>query len=60
MKMTIRLLPLIALALVAGGCDSLLPSAPEAETVLAEPIPDLTPTQLATHLAGDEEFARVF
>ena len=60
MKTTIRLLPLIALLVVVGGCDSLLPSAPEPEAVLAEPIPDLTPTQLATHLAGDEEFARIF
>ena len=60
MKMSIRLMPLIALVVVAGGCDSLLPSAPEPEAVLAEPILDLTPAQLATHLAGDEEFARVF
>ncbi len=60
MKTSIRLLPLFVLAVVAGGCDSLLPSAPEPEAVLAEPILDLTPTQLATHLAGDEEFARVF
>jgi len=46
--------------LLTGGCDALLPAAPEPETVLAEPIPDLTPSQLATHLAGDEAFARVF
>ncbi len=55
-----KLLLLGMAAALAAGCDSLLPSAPEPETVLAEPIPDLTPTQLATHLAGDEEFARIF
>ena len=60
MKTMLRLLPLLALIGLAGGCDSWLPSAPEPEAVLAEPIPDLTPTQLATHIAGDEEFARIF
>lgn len=50
----------MALALVAGGCDALVPAAPESETVLAEPLPDLTPSQMAAHLAGDEEFARIF
>lgn len=43
-----------------GGCDAVLPAAPEPETVLAEPLPGLTPSQQATHLAGDEEFARIF
>lgn len=43
-----------------GGCDATLPDAPAPEEVLAEPVPDLTPQQLATHLAGDEEFARIF
>ncbi len=42
------------------SCDSLLPQAPDANEVLAEPIADLTAAQLATHIAGDEEFARVF
>lgn len=49
-----------ALLLSLCGCDSLLPQAPGAETVLAEPISGLTAAQLATHLAGDKEFARVF
>ena len=48
------------LALVLGSCDAVLPSAPEPEAVLAEPIPGLTPSQQATHIAGDEEFARIF
>ena len=43
-----------------GGCDAVLPAAPEPETVLAEPLPGLTPSQQVTHLAGDEEFARIF
>ena len=60
MKTILQLLPLLALIGAAGGCDSVLPSTPEPETVLAEPISDLTPTQLATHIAGDEEFARIF
>ncbi|MEE9169071.1 MAG: di-heme oxidoredictase family protein [bacterium] len=42
------------------GCQSLLPTAPEAEDVLAEPIPELTPQQLENHLIGDEEFGRIF
>lgn len=50
----------VAIGLLSGGCDALLPAAPESEDLLAEPLEDLTPTQLATHLAGDEEFARVF
>ena len=45
---------------ILASCDSLLPQAPNAEEVLAEPIPDLTEAQLASHIAGDEEFARVF
>ena len=49
-----------AVGLHTGGCDALLPAAPESQDVLAEPLEDLTPSQLATHLAGDEEFARVF
>ncbi|QXD15202.1 hypothetical protein GQ464_017645 [Rhodocaloribacter litoris] len=43
-----------------GGCDVFLPEAPPSETILAEPIEGLTPAQMAAHIAGDEEFARVF
>ena len=50
----------IVLLTIFSSCDSFLPQAPVAEEVLAEPIPDLTEAQLATHIAGDEEFARIF
>ena len=50
----------IVLLTIFSSCDSLLPQAPNAEEVLAEPIPDLTEAQLSSHIAGDEEFARVF
>ncbi len=51
---------LAVIVLALGGCDALLPQAPAPEAVLAEPLPGLTPSQQATHLAGDEEFARIF
>ena len=49
-----------AIAVAAVGCSDILPSPPEPETVLAEPVADLTPDQLREHIRGDEEFARVF
>ncbi|WP_456424643.1 di-heme oxidoredictase family protein [Rhodocaloribacter sp.] len=48
------------LALTVGGCEVFLPEAPASETVLAEPMEGLTSSQRATHVAGDESFARVF
>lgn len=42
------------------ACEKLLPSAPEPEEVLAEPVGGLTPSQMASHIAGDEAFAHVF
>lgn len=52
----------IIVAMVA--CDDILPTAfppvPEAETVLGEPITDLTNQQLQNHIKGDEEFGRIF
>jgi CxxC motif-containing protein (DUF1111 family) len=42
------------------GCHKLLPSAPENNEVLAAPISTLSGDQLALHIAGDVEFARVF
>ena len=45
---------------VMVACQKLLPPAPASEDVLAEPLPDLTPTQENLHLLGDGEFARVF
>ncbi len=49
-----------ALFLIWFGCENLLPTAPAPEDVLAEPIPDLTASQLKDHLIGDEEFGRIF
>lgn len=51
---------LLALGPVLTGCDALMPSAPAPETVLGEPIDGLAPAQMATHVAGDEGFGRVF
>ncbi|MFT6814423.1 MAG: CxxC motif-containing protein (DUF1111 family) [Sphingobacteriales bacterium] len=42
------------------SCEKILPTAPESNEVLAEPIADLSPSQLALHIKGDEEFARIF
>jgi cytochrome c5 len=37
-----------------------MPPEPKAETVLAGPVEDLTPQQMANHLQGDEDFGKVF
>lgn len=50
----------IALALGLGGCEGLLPSAPDESTLLEGPIAGLTGPQLAAFLAGDAEFSRRF
>lgn len=50
----------ISVGLVLFGCSKITPVAPDSNEVLAEPIADLTSAQLALHIAGDEEFARVF
>ncbi len=43
-----------------NNCADMLPSAPEPEDVLAEPVAELTPDQLREHLRGDGEFGRIF
>lgn len=48
------------LTFIAWGCDELLTETPEAENVLAEPIPGLTGAQLNAHVIGDEEFGAIF
>ena len=52
----------IALGAIAAfaACDTLLPGAPSENEVLVGPVDGLTGPQLASHLAGDEEFARRF
>lgn len=56
------LIPIALLSVLFMGisCDKIMPSAPESNEVLAEPIADLTPAQLGLHIKGDQEFARVF
>ncbi|MEX2531040.1 MAG: di-heme oxidoredictase family protein [Gemmatimonadota bacterium] len=56
------LVALILLAPVAllASCDLLTPELPPDDSILDAPIEGLTPTQLRVHLAGDEEFGRVF
>ena len=44
----------------AGGCDVLAPDAPRHDEILAGTIEGMAPGQVRQHLAGDEEFARVF
>ena len=46
--------------LVMAGCDALTPSAPAEEEVLDGTIEGMTGSQVGQHLAGDEEFGRVF
>ena len=42
------------------GCNNFFPAEPAAENVLAGPLDGLTGAQLAQHIRGDEDFARVF
>jgi len=44
----------------ATGCDMLAPDMPADDGVLAGPIDGMTPEQVGRHVAGDEEFARIF
>ncbi len=61
MNITCRsLLISVLIPLGVGGCDVLLPDAPDENKVLDAPLDDLTPSQLGVHLAGDEAFARRF
>ena len=53
-------LALLAISLVAAGCDALLPNAPDSDVVLEGPIEGLSPQQMAAFLAGDAEFSRRF
>ena len=50
----------VAALVTLSACDVLAPQAPLDEEALDGPIAVLTPTQLAVHAAGDEEFARRF
>lgn len=45
---------------VLVACEDVLPQAPSSETLLGEPIADLSSVQLQNHMKGDTEFGRVF
>jgi len=55
-----RIISLFILWCIASSCADILPPAPQAESVLAEPIEDLTSDQLKNHIVGDIEFGRIF
>jgi len=56
-----RMRVIVLLGLVAvGACDVLAPEAPPDGEVLAGTIDGMPPGQVRQHLAGDEEFARIF
>ncbi|MDE3013526.1 MAG: hypothetical protein OXU33_05595, partial [Gemmatimonadota bacterium] len=50
----------LACALGLAACDAFMPSAPLDEDVLAGTIEGMTASQVGQHIAGDEEFGRVF
>jgi hypothetical protein len=46
--------------LILYGCEKLVPQAVEPEETLAEPLEGLTGAQLAMHMEGDAQFAKIF
>ena len=48
------------ISIIIISCDEFLPTAPESSEILNEPIEGLTPSQLAAHLKGDEQFGKIF
>ena len=57
----IKILLLLFLPMmVMYGCEKLLPGELEPEDTLAEPLDGLTGAQLALHLEGDIQFAKIF
>ena len=45
---------------IVVACSKIMPPEPDPETVLAGPVEDLSPQQMANHIKGDEEFRRIF
>ena len=57
----IRMLALLFVPMLAiFGCEKLVPQAIEPEQTLAEPLEGMTGAQLALHMEGDEQFAKIF
>ena len=50
----------IIISIIIISCDEFLTTAPESSEFLNEPIEGLTPSQLAAHLQGDEQFGKIF
>ena len=48
------------ISIIIISCDEFMPTAPESSEILNEPIEGLTPSQLAAHLHGDEQFGKIF
>lgn len=48
------------ISIIIISCDELMPTAPESSEILNEPIEGLTPSQIAAHLLGDEQFGKIF
>ena len=48
------------LILIVIACEKITPGTPESSEIIAEPISDLTPSQLASFMTGDELFAKVY
>ncbi len=59
LRLSIPAVLAVLLPILAGGCD-FFPDAPPDNEIFDAPLDGLTGTQLALHLAGDEEFARRF
>jgi CxxC motif-containing protein (DUF1111 family) len=59
-RLILTMLLCFLLSAVIISCEEFLPSAPESSEILNEPIEGLTPSQLAAHMQGDEQFGKIF
>ena len=59
-RLILTLLSSFILSIIIISCEEFLPTAPESSEILNEPIEGLTPSQLAAHLQGDEQFGKIF
>src|SRR3989304_4274770 len=59
-RLIFTLLSSFILSIIIISCEEFLPTAPESSEILNGPIEGLTPSQLAAHLEGDEQFGKIF
>ncbi len=59
-KIILTSLSSFLLAIIILSCEELLPTAPDSNEILNEPIDGLSASQLAAHLQGDEQFGKIF